>query len=202
MAESTFNASGVSPAATTGAPESASSRWSVKEAIQRAATQDGSTLLKLSHESAVMVVFLRHFGCVFCRETVADIAHRRRALEMKGIRVAFVHMADEDVAAPFFAQYGLDDVARISDPDKRMYRAFGLERGTMRQLFGLKTLARGFKAGIVDGHGIGKWVGDVFQMPGVFVIHEGDIVESYRHDRASDRPNYFGLAGCEDPKTD
>ena len=39
------------------------------------------------------------------------------------------------------------------------------------------------------GHGIGKLDGDGFQMPGAFVIHCGEVVRSYRHTTASDRPN-------------
>ena len=40
----------------------------------RARTQQGSTLLELSKQAPVLLVFLRHTGCTFCREALADLA--------------------------------------------------------------------------------------------------------------------------------
>ena len=55
---------------------------------------------------------------------------------------------------------------------------------------------RGFSAGVVKGHGIGAQLGDGFQMPGVFVLRDGQIRESFIHKLSSDRPNYEKLAKC------
>ena len=43
------------------------------------------------------------------------------------------------------------------------------------------------------GHSIGPARGNTFQMPGVYVYHCGQIVGGFRHDFASDRPDYIGL---------
>jgi peroxiredoxin len=157
------------------------------------------SLAALSARQPVLLIFLRHFGCSFCREALGDIARLRRRLENHGVRIVFVHMAPETAAAErFFKRYKLFPIDHISDPDKRFYRAFGLGRGTPSQLFGLMNWIRGFQAGVLEGHGFsyhGEDIGDGFQMPGVFVLHQGEVRHSFVHRYPYDRPDYEELCG-------
>jgi len=105
-------------------------------------------------------------------------------------------MADTETADKYFSRYNLEGVEHISDPDCQYYTAFGLVKGNFRQLFGLSSWIRGFQAGVVEGHGIGKQMGDEFQMPGVFVVQGNRIREYYIHKLSSDRPDYEKLAEC------
>lgn len=159
----------------------------------RRKTQDGMTLDELSRLSPVLLVFLRHAGCTFCREALADLAAKRHEIEQAGARVVLVHMGTEEHGAKFFARYGLENAQRISDPERALYRAFGLPRGSFGDLFGPKVWIRGFEAGILGRHGVGKLVGDGFQMPGAFLLYYGEILRSYRHQSAADRPDYLAL---------
>jgi peroxiredoxin len=159
-------------------------------------TQHGASLAELSALSPVMVVFLRHAGCTFCREALADIAQARKAIEAEGTRIVLVHMSDESNAERFFDRYGLQDVERISDPERRLYSVFGLRRGALRQLFGWNVWLRGFEAGILRRHGAGLLQGDGFQMPGIFLLADGELHRSFRHRTAADRPDYEAIAGC------
>ena len=111
--------------------------------MERAFTQSGQTLGMLSRERPTLVVFLRHSGCTFCRQALADIAARRSAIEVGGAGIVLVHMGDDASAATFFSEYGLGDVARISDPHRLLYRAFELRRGSLWQLFAPQVIARG-----------------------------------------------------------
>jgi peroxiredoxin len=157
-------------------------------------SQTGRSLADLSNESPTMVVFLRHAGCTFCREALADLQARRKEIESSGTRIALVQMGDDASAAAMFQRYGLGDVERFSDSSQSLYRAFGLELGSIRQLFGLKTWWRGFVAAVLHGHWFGKIRGNVYQMPGAFLVHEGKIVTAYRHRTVSDRPDYAAIA--------
>lgn len=154
----------------------------------------GESLAQLTEQEPVLLVFLRHFGCSFCREAIADIARRRQGFMAQGIRVVLVHMSPErEIAERFFQKYKLFPVDHISDPEKRFYQAFGLFRGTPTQLFGLMNWIRGFQVGVLEGHGFafhGEELGDGFQMPGVFVLHRGEIKSSFIHQAAWDRPDY------------
>lgn len=154
----------------------------------------GESLGDIADRKPVLLVFLRHFGCSFCREAIDDIARRRQKFESGGAEVVLVHMARErSIAEKFFKKYKLFPVNHVSDPEKRFYRAFGLGRGTPGQLFGLMNWIRGFQAGVIEGHGFeynNEDIGDGFQMPGVFVVHQGEIKNSYIHRAAWDRPDY------------
>lgn len=166
----------------------------LRDALAHAHDQTGASLLELSRAGDVLVIFLRHFGCTFCREAVADVAAHKAELDANTTDVVFVHMSPADKGDAFFADYGLPGARHISDPDKRLYRAFGLGRGNLRQLFGPKSWTRGFKAGILDGHLVGKLAGDGFQMPGMFLLRDDAVVRAMRHDDASTRPDYVAFA--------
>lgn len=160
----------------------------------------GSSLAQLSDEQPVLLLFLRQFGCSFCREAISDISKRRRRLEAQGVRIVLVHMAQEiETAEKFFRKYKLYPIDHIQDPEKRFYQAFGLGRGTPVQLFGLMNWIRGFQAGVIEGHGFAfqdEGLGDGFQMPGVFVLHKGQVKHSYIHRHAWDRPDYEEIVSC------
>jgi len=166
----------------------------VQKMALRARTQFGVSLDELSRLSPVLMVFLRHFGCMFCREALADLARQKRAIESGGVRLVLVHMAGDAHAGEFFRNYGLEEVPRVSDPQRAVYRAFGLGRGDFLRLFGPRVWIRGFQAAVLHRHGFGKLVGDSFQMPGVFLIFHGEVLRGYRHQSAADRPDYAALA--------
>ena len=91
-------------------------------------TASGETLAALGANGPLLLVFLRHFGCPLCQEMVADVAARRATMTESGTTVVFVHMHPESQAATFFARYGVQDLQRVSDPDRTLYRAFGVPR--------------------------------------------------------------------------
>jgi peroxiredoxin len=164
--------------------------------------ESGETLLEITETQPVLLVFLRQFGCSFCREAISDIGRIRKNLEQKGVRIVMVHMAPDPAAAiKFFKKYKLYPVDHVCDPEKKYYRAFGLSKGTPSQLFGFMNWVRGFQAGVIEGHGFayqGEEIGDGFQMPGVFVLFKGEIKHSYVHQFPYDRPDYQELVNsCE-----
>jgi hypothetical protein len=63
-------------------------------------------------------------------------------------------------------------------------------------LFGWNVWLRGFEAGVLKRHGLGMLKGDGFQMPGVFLLADGELQRSFRHRTAADRPDYEAIAGC------
>ena len=160
----------------------------------RVRSNNGVSLEELTHRSPVLVVFLRHAGCPFCREAMADLAAKRAQIEADGTRLVLVHMGSEEQAARQFERCGLGQVTRFSDPKRALYRAFGLRRGSLLTLFGPKVWVRGFQAAILRRHGIGPIAGDGFQMPGAFLLYYGEILRSYRHQNPSDRPDYLALS--------
>ena len=163
--------------------------------IREFRTNSGQRLDDLAKSAPQLIVFLRHAGCTFCRQALADIAAQRDQIESSGCGIVFVHLGNEDPQAEeVFRRYGVDDIPRISDPSCRLYRQFGLDLGGFSQLFGLRVWIRGFISGFVNGHGIGRAQGNSFQMPGVYLYHCGVILDGYQPQIASDRPDYAAIA--------
>jgi hypothetical protein len=102
-------------------------------------------------------------------------------------------MGSDSQGAVMLARYGLGGVAHFSDPDCTLYRAFGLERVPFWRFLRWQNLRRGWQA-FRAGHGGGLIVGDAFRMPGVFVLHDGRVVQSFRHENPHDQPEYEALA--------
>jgi peroxiredoxin len=155
-------------------------------------SQSGQTLATLA-ERPLFLVFLRHFGCTFCREAVADLAEKRHTIEGKGVPLAFVHLGTEEKARWFFKPYDMLDVPRFSDPDGRLYQAFGLLRAELRQYLNSESILRMLSAWL-RGHFVGFPAGDIERMPGAFLIDRGEIQKAFRHKLVSDRPDYLSLA--------
>jgi len=160
--------------------------------LAEARTTTGASLAELSQNRPVLAVFLRHSGCTFCRETMADLAARRTALEAAGTTLALVHMSTPDDFARLAHSYQLGDVPAFADPERRLYRGLGLRRGRLRQLLGPSVWRRGFTAWRA-GHAVGRLDGDGTQMPGAFLIHHGKVVRRFVHQTAADRPDYEAL---------
>ncbi len=166
------------------------------EIMDQMIANSGETLTQISFAQPVMLVFLRQFGCVFCREALTDIATKRKEIEESGTRIVFVHMTDNEIADRYFQRYNLEEVLHISDPKCLYYTAFGLLKNRMTQLLNLQFFIRGFQATAIEGHFPGASLGDDFQMPGVFIIQEGAIRDRFVHKLAYDRPNYTELIKC------
>lgn len=160
-------------------------------------TYKGSSLYDLSMENPILIVFLRHFGCVFCKESLKDLSKMQAQLQLKGIKLVFVHMSDDQTAEKYFQQYNLQNYDSIADPDCELYTQFGLVKGSFNQLFGLQVMLRGIQTMVKERTAFSiKQIGDGFQMPGIFLLNKGKVEESYVHKKASDRPDYDDLISC------
>lgn len=154
---------------------------------------DVDALSSLSQDRPVLLVCLRHLGCAFSREALADLQAQRTAIEASGVRLVIAHLEPPSAAEPLLRRYGLADVPTISDPSARVYESCGLERGRTAQLIGPRVLWRWLVAALLDRRGAG-WTGaDVRRMPGTFLIERGRIVRAFRHTTSADRPDYATL---------
>lgn len=166
-------------------------------ALRTSTNQFGRTLEAVTNESPTVLVLTRHSGCTFCREALRDLADRREEIVKRGYGMAVVTMSEAPENEHMAIEFGLTDASWIADPERVLYRALDLRRGSFLQLFGPVVFFRGLAAAL-KGNGIGPLGGDGFQMPGAFVLHHGRVVREFRHARASDRPDFSSLA-CEMP---
>lgn len=174
-------------------------------AIQRFSDQSGKTIAQRSFERPVILVFLRHMGCTFCLQTLDDLRDQLATIREHGCDPVIVHMTPDSVARPVLVRFGLEGLARVSDPEQTLYQAFELSRGSFLQLFGPRAWIGGLRA-MLRGHFVGRLKGDGFQMPGVFVIRNGRVDSAVRHRSVAERVPFAklareasGLDACEVP---
>ena len=168
-----------------------------QDTLMEMKANNGENLLAISMRKPVLLFFLRHFGCVFCKEALTELGQKKKELNDLGIELVFVHMSVDSVAKKYFEKYDLDNAIHISDVDQHYYKEFGLAKGTFSQLYGLQTWFRGFSANNRQHKlELAKALGDSTQMPGIFMIDKGEIKDSYVHKRASDKPDYIKLTEC------
>jgi hypothetical protein len=135
----------------------------------------------------VILVFVRHFGCLFCREQAVQIRDVFDRLRAAGADVAFVGSGTPDQAEMFRSDYDLPFPVYV-DPSLRAFRIARLERGVGRTL-GPGSLAAGlraFRAGYRQGH----TEGDPWQLGGAIVVGPGHkVFYAYRSATAGDHPD-------------
>ena len=161
-------------------------------------TESGLSLQALASATPVLLVFLRHWGCSFCRETLHDLAKLQPEILARGFQLVFVHMGTPARARPYFDYYRLAAIERISDPAQLLYRdpAFALTaKPVWRHLFDPAAL-RSALGGIVARHGIGLIHSeDADQMPGFFLLHHARVLDGYRYTSIAEKPDFLRMAG-------
>lgn len=157
--------------------------------IDQFTDQNGVSLRRHSDQAPLLVVFLRHGGCPFCRETLAHLKAARTEIAKSGVGIALVHLMTDVEAANLFAKYDLADVPRYSDPDGRLYAAFGLRRGAIGRVAGPRVWWRGLSA-TLRGHLPGRPKGDIFQLPGTFLMSDGEIQQADRAETSAGRVDF------------
>ena len=153
-------------------------------------TTDGRNIGEMADRGPLLLIFLRHFGCPFCKESLLQLQEYRARLEEKGIAIILVYMVSDKVAHEYLSTYGLDDLGQVSDPEEIFYKSFRLKRGSFIQLFGLKVWVRWISLGWNKKLFSTRPEGDVAQMPGIFLLNDGRIVKQYIHRSVADTPDY------------
>jgi len=116
------------------------------------------------------------------------LRRNQKSFEKAGAQVVLVGMGTPSESAEFAAKFNIP-FPLVSDPQKKLYRKFGLKQTSTLGLFSPSLALKGVAA-IVGGHGIGMPQGDVLQLPGVFVINTaGQIVYSHFSRNPADHPD-------------
>jgi hypothetical protein len=169
-----------------GGPVSRKPPLSVEEAAARFTLSSGESLLEASRGCTLALVFLRHFGCTFTRQLLRHLEQLQADVESRGGRLVLVHMLERGQDAGFLDPDAR--VARIADPACRLYRAFGLGKGTFWELLGPVVWVKGFLA-FFSGCGAGHLAGDGLQMPGAFLFRNGRIISAQPARNAAQLPD-------------
>ncbi len=139
-------------------------------------------------DTPALLVFLRHFGCPFCKETIARL--REASQRVAGYPgVLFFYQGSPTEGRAFMRRYW-PEARAVADPDAVFYEGLGIGRGGVLQMFHpgvAPALVRAGLAGHLGGEGSG---GDTRRMPGLFVTRGGAILWSHRAKHQADHPDF------------
>lgn len=125
------------------------------------------------------LVFMRHYGCIFCREQLASLR------EFQDDNIVLVGMGDQKATAEFKRRMEVPQTI-ISDPTKSLFQQFGLRRASFGQFMNRRVVNRGISA-LRAGHREGLPNADPMQLAGVFILNrDGEVVFEHRSTDASD----------------
>jgi len=138
-----------------------------------------------------LLVFLRHFGCIFCRETLADL---RAACEADPDypSVLFFFQGSATEGRAFLRRYW-PDARAVADPELAFYEHFGVRRASLLEGIGPRVLRARSRAR-AKGHENGERSGDIWRMPGVFAVEDGEILWAHHPTHAADHPDFTEIA--------
>jgi hypothetical protein len=145
------------------------------------------TLRRQLGSDTTLLVFLRHFGCMFCRETLSDM----REIAEKDSRFPdplFFFQGTPTEGRALLRRYW-PGLRAVADPRAELYDGFGVERGGLYKMFGPAVWAAKSRAES-KGHRNGERSGDVWRMPGVLMVRGSRILWSHEYRHAADHPDY------------
>jgi len=122
--------------------------------------------------SPTVLVFLRHYGCIFCREHVAQLREHEQEFRQRGANLAAIGLGDLNYARIFREDTGIT-FPLLVDAGRIAYRAVELRKTTFfglftRENFGARSRAR------AAGHHQHKLGKDPFQLGASFVFAQGN----------------------------
>jgi peroxiredoxin len=141
---------------------------------------------ELWRERPAVIVWLRHFGCLFCKQQAGEFAASRRRIERLGAQLWFVGSGSVEHARDFRDNH-VPRCHVFTDPGGDSYRAIGARTG-WRSVANAHSL-RAAAAAAARGHRQSATQGRADQQGGVLVITPGGgLAYEYVSRHAGDHP--------------
>jgi peroxiredoxin len=136
----------------------------------------------------LVVMFMRHFGCAFCREHLIRMGRAAGEFDAAGAEVIAVFQYSAEATRDFCASRKVPFEC-LGDPLREAYGEVSLGRAKRKQVLSLKIARRYVTALGVGAVGAGAKGGDMAQLPGTFVIdREGRVVLAHYAESSADNP--------------
>jgi len=151
----------------------------------------GVSIKEHSFAAPILLVLLRHVGCSFCRRTLHELSESMKHINRCGYRVGLVHMDSGADMEEQLRLYGLQQLPRFHDPERKLYRSLGLARAPLMSVFSTRVWKRGLQAKKKYGTNWPKT--DPLQLPGAFLIDQGQIVAGESTLSPDEHPDFLAL---------
>jgi peroxiredoxin len=145
-------------------------------------------LSELWRERPAALVWLRHYGCVHCRDHAVQLDRARQEFEDAGVALALIGHGTPEQAAAFRDSLRIG-LPVLADRRRESYRAAGTKVATMGEMLGPKSVSKGLAATLRSAGRIrqGKVIGHPAQLGGVLVVQpDGEVSWSHIAENAGD----------------
>jgi peroxiredoxin len=137
----------------------------------------------------LVVMFMRHFGCAFCREHLIKMGRAQKDFEASGAEIVAIFQYSAEATRDFCASRKVQFDC-LGDPLREAYAEVEVGRGGRDQVLGrkiarkyLKTIVRSRVVGSIDKGD------DMLQLPGTFVVgKDGRVVFAHYAVSSADNP--------------
>jgi integrase len=135
-----------------------------------------------------VLVFLRYYGCAFCREQAVKLSRDQEHFAATGVRLAAIGHGTPEQAAHFRKRRKLE-IPVLVDTDRASYEAAGAKIAVLSEIMGPRILARGLKRSIKARVLQGRFSGNPAQLGGVVIVApDGSVRYAHMAQDASDTP--------------
>eukprot|EP00939_MAST-03C_sp_MAST-3C-sp1_P002117 g2117.t1 len=167
------------------------------------------SLTSLWKDRSIVICFLRHLGCRFCRQQISTLNKifaqlKKESIGLVAVSLGSVKAANEFVKrSEFQGEFYVDDstetnVNKMNEAKQSFaYKMLKLKKGAnlVRNKNTTQKSEKAKKSGftdwkdLADSDEINIWPGDIFQIGGVFVVGPGNVCDyAYRSEYAGDHP--------------
>lgn len=159
-----------------------------REIAQTPLVDDAGTPVRLEEtwrDRPVALVFLRHFGCSFCREHAAELQQDVGRIREAGGDIVAIGMGTPAHAADFRRSSGIEFGLLVA-PDAALHQAAGFAGGDWMRVLGPRAWPSIVRA-TRKGHRAKRTGADMSQLGGTFVIDtDGAVVWEHRARHSGD----------------
>lgn len=135
-------------------------------------------------DKRILIGFFRHAGCPFCNLRVHALTKLHEELKTKGMEMIFFFESKESVLLRSTFHKEVSPIPLISDPEKKWYDAYGLEKSTAisaksHVLEFAQTAFKAYRAGVpihamADGESINT-------IPAEFLIDKNLVIKKVHY---------------------
>jgi len=168
---------------------------------------DPMTVSRFSQsDHKILLLFLRHFNCIFCQATICKVASYYKSLIQMNTVPVLVHQESPDCANEFFSsnlfqayQPLVKNLLRVSDTEGHaFYNKFHLGRVTIFNgkaglIKGNIAIIKFKRLGLTNSVFTKEKRASNMQMPGVFLIEKGKVQNLYEYKTVVDNPLFINV---------
>lgn len=142
-------------------------------------------------EGIIIVHFLRHLGCIFCRRSVEQL-YKLKQETPNFPTIYFVHQSSVAKGENFFNEF-FPGAPHISDPKLKLYKFFGIKSLGGFQLLNPKMIMKGIQLTLEGYRNKIFGNGNIMLLSGTFLFKDGQLIWKKVAEYAGDEPQWERL---------